>query len=116
MKKRGTRGEGEGAQKKKKKTKKKDKKRQKKKTKNKESSIEVKLEEKKKNFDSVIEPIKNEDKNKRRKTHIFFLGPRANLPTRAEYIYINKRRGSKCTRNITASTPRLSLVLLRLRR
>ena len=75
----------------------------------------VKLEEKKKNFDSVIEPIKNEDKNKRRKTHIFFWDP-ARIYQRARSIYIYKRRGSKCTRNITVSTPRLSLVLLRLRR
>ena len=55
---------------------------------NKESSIEVKLE-KKKNFDSVIEPIKNEDKNKRRKTHIFLGGtPREFTNARGVYIYI----------------------------
>ena len=69
---------------------------------------------KKKNFDSVIEPIKNEDKNKRRKTYIFLGTPREFTNARGVYIY--KRRGSKCTRNITASTPRLSLVLVLLRR
>ena len=72
-----------------------------------------KIRKKKKNFDSVIEPIKNEDKNKRRKTHIFFWDP-ARIYQRARSIY--KGRGSKCTRNITASTPRLSLVLVLLRR
>ena len=72
---------------------------------------------KKKNFDSVlIEPITIVKTKTRGGKHTFFLGPRTNLPTRAEYIYIYKGRGSKCTRNITASTPRLSLVLLRLRR
>ena len=51
-----------------------------------------KIRRKKKNFDSVIEPIKNEDKNKRRKTHSFFGTPREFYQrARSIYIYIKAR-------------------------
>ncbi len=46
-----------------------------------------KIRKKKKNFDSVlIEPITIVKTKTRGGKHTFFWGPRANLPTRAEYI------------------------------